>query len=239
MSTTDYIKELGIDSTAATPEADAPANDTEDFVQVSNTEETIEDTKADTEPNISDELKKQIEGLEKRISDKDEYINLLREKSKSEENFDGKTEEVDTPDIDFWDDPEATIKELKETIRLQQMQTHEVAYASTVPDYWKTVNPEDLKKAVATDTDFANTFNGSSEPYRVAYEYLSKQTEAQKASEQSLREQIKAELLKEMGMDKPKKEGVPNMGNMGGTSGGKRTESPDDGFSSVFGKSRY
>lgn len=238
MSTTDYIKELGIDSTAATPEVDAPANDTEDFVQVSNTEETIEDTKADTEPNISDELKKQIEGLEKRISDKDEYINLLREKSKAEETFESETEEVDTS-VDFWDDPEATVKELRETMRIQQMQIQETVYANSVNDYWKTVNPEALKSAVATDTEFADTFNRSNEPYKVAYEYLSKKTEAAKASETSLREQIKAELLKEMGMDKPKKEGVPNMGNMGGTSGGKRTESPDDGFSSVFGKSRY
>jgi vacuolar-type H+-ATPase subunit I/STV1 len=233
----DYIKELGIDSTTATP-SDAEVKDTGDFVQVSNTEETIEDTTSDTEPNVSDELKKQIEGLEKRISDKDNYINELREASKANEAEVGETEEVDTS-VDFWDDPEATIKELKETMRIQNMQTQEVAYASTVPDYWKTVNPEALKSAVATDTEFANTFNSSNAPYKVAYEYLVKQTETAKASEQSLREQIKAELLKEMGMDKPKKGAVPNMGNMGGASGGKRTESSDDGFSSVFGKSRY
>jgi len=231
----DYINELGIGSVDTTP-SDVEANNTEDFVQVSTTEETKEDTKLDTEPNISDELKKQIEGLEKRISDKDEYINLLREQSKANEVVESKTEDVDT-DSDFWDDPEAVVRNLKETMRIQQMQIQETVYANTVPDYWKTVNPEALKSAVATDTEFANTFNRSNEPYKVAYEYLVKKTETAKANEMTLREQIKAELLKEMGMDKPKKEAPPSMGSMGGSSG-KRTDIPDDGFAAVFGNSR-
>lgn len=231
-----YIDELGIGSVDATP-SDAETENTEDFVQVSNTEETIEDTKEDTEPNISEELKKQIEGLEKRISDKDEYINLLREQSKKQEAEFSETEEVDTSDVDFWDDPEATIKSLKETLRIQQMQTQEIVYANTVDNYWETVNSDALKSAVATDADFANEFNKSNQPYKVAYEYLKKKTETVKASEQSLREQIKAELLKEMGMDKPKKEAPPSMGSMGGSSG-KRTDIPDDGFAAVFGSKR-
>ena len=232
-----YIEELGIGSVDATP-SDADTDNTEDFVQVSTTEETKEDTKLDTEPNISEALKKQIEGLEKRISDKDEYINLLREQSKKQEASFNETEDVDTNDTDFWDDPEAVVRNLKETMRIQQMQIQETVYANTVPDYWSTVNPEALKSAVATDAEFANTFNRSNEPYKVAYEYLSKKTEAAKASEQSLREQIKAELLKEMGIDKPKKEAPPAMGKMGGNSGDKRTDVPDDGFAAVFGKSR-
>lgn len=230
----DYIKELGIDSTATTP-SDVEVNDTEDFVQVSNTEETIEESKSDTEPNISEALRKQIEGLEKRISDKDEYINLLREQSKAKEEPTSETVEVDT-ETDFWDDPEAVVRNLKETMRIQQMQIQETVYANTVPDYWKTVNQEALKSAVATDPEFSKEFNRSNEPYKVAYEYLSSKTQAAKASEQSLREQIKAELLKEMGLDKPSKEAPPAMGKMGGMSGSKRTDVPDDGFAAVFGQ---
>ena len=233
----DYIKELGIDSTNATPAADAvdaTDNNTGDFVQDSTTEESKENTTVDTEPNVSEALKKQIEGLEKRISDKDEYINLLREQSKAQEASDS-TEEVDTQ-ADFWDDPEKIVKDMQNTIRMQQMQIQETVYANTVNDYWKTVNPEALKGAVATDPEFSKEFNSSNEPFRVAYEYLSKKTEAETAKTQSLREQIKAELLKEMGLDKPKKEGVPNMGNMGGNNNSsKKTEAPEDGFASVFG----
>ena len=235
MSNHDYINELGIGSAEATP-PDAEVNNPEDFVQDSTTEESKEDTKTDTEPNISEELKKQIEGLEKRIADKDEYINLLREQSKSKEEQTSTVEEVDTQ-ADFWDDPEKIVKDMQETIRIQQMQIQETVYANTVENYWKTVNPEALKTAVATDAEFANEFNKSQEPFRVAYEYLSKKTQAEKQQTESLREQIKAELLKEMGLDKPKKEAVPNMGSMGG-SNDKKSSAPDDGFAAVF-KTKY
>ena len=230
----DYIKEMGIDSTKATPETEAEVNNTEDFVQDSNTEESKVDTDGNTEPNISDGLQKQIDGLEKRIADKDDYINTLREQSKAQEaEVNG---DVDTETDDFWDDPEAKFNDMRETMRIQQMQIGETQYANTVENYWKTVNQEALKTAVATDADFADTFNSSNEPFRVAYEYLSKKTEAETASKQSLRDEIKAELLKEMGIDKPKKEAIPNMGDMGGKSSDKRkSNASDDGFASVFG----
>lgn len=227
----DFIKELGISSDDATP-LDAESNDTGDFVQDSNTEESTIEAKADTEPDISEELRKQIAGLEKRISDKDEYINLLREQSKAQEAQD--YDEADTG-TDFWDDPEKIVSEMRETIRIQQMQIAETQFANSVDNYWKTVNPDALKRAVATDADFSKEFNASNEPYRVAYEYLSKQVEAEKSKEQILREQIKAELLKEMGVKKPKESPVPNMGSIGG-SNGKKTDAPDDGFAAVFGR---
>ena len=230
----DYIKEMGIDSTKATPETEAEVNNTEDFVQDSNTEESKVDTDGNTEPNISDGLQKQIDGLEKRIADKDDYINTLREQSKAQEAE--VNSDVDTETDDFWDDPEAKFNDMRETMRIQQMQIGETQYANTVENYWKTVNQEALKTAVATDADFADTFNSSNEPFRVAYEYLSKKTEAETASKQSLRDEIKAELLKEMGIDKPKKEAIPNMGDMGGKSSDKRkSNASDDGFASVFG----
>ena len=228
-----YIQEMGIDSTDATPETEAEVNNQEDFVQDSTTEESDSDAKLDTEPNVSVGLQKQIDGLEKRITDKDDYINLLREQSKAQE-AEVNNEEVDAS-TDFWDDPEKTVQDMRETMRIQQMQIQETVYANTVENYWKTVNPEALKNAVATDTDFTNEFNKSPEPFKVAYEYLSKKNTAETASKQTLRDEIKAELLKEMGIDKPKKSGVPNMGNMGGGSGTKTSSASSDGFSSVFG----
>lgn len=230
----DYIKELGIDSTEAT-QSDAKVNNSEDFVQDSTTEESEVNTDGNTEPNISEGLQKQIEGLEKRISDKDEYINLLREQSKAQEEAEV-TDDVNTQ-TDFWDDPEKIVNDMKETIRVQQMQIAETQYANTVDGYWKTVNQDALKSAVATDTGFANEFNSSSEPFKVAYEYLVKKTEKQKTDTDTLRAEIKAELLKEMGVKQPKEKVVPNMGNMGGSNGSK-SDAPDDGFASVF-NSRY
>ena len=233
----DFISELGIGLEDATP-TDAESNNTNesniDLDQDSNTEESKTKANQNTEADESG-LRKQIEGLEKRIADKDEYINLLREQSKAKEE--SSNIEEDNTQTDFWDDPEKIVKEMQQNMKLQQLQLQEIGYANTVENYWKTVNPEALQQAVATDAEFAKKFNSSSEPYRDAYEYLSKKAEKVKSDEVSLREQIKAELMKEMGLDKPKKTGVPNMGSMGGSSGSSKSEAPSDGFSSVFGQS--
>jgi len=239
----DYIQELGIGLDDATL-TDADMNNTDlesekDFVQEPE-EPTLTDgdsktdTDKDTVPDMSEELRKQIEGLEKRISDKDEYINTLRDNSKKQE-ADTQTDNDDTTD-DFWDDPEKKFKEMQETMRVQQMQIQETVYANTVDEYWKIVNPEALQKAVATDTDFSKKFNGSNEPYKTAYEYLTKQTKDTEASNLSLRESIKAELIKEMGLEpKKKRSGIPDMSKMGGSNGSKSTVS-DDGFAAIFGQ---
>ena len=231
----DYIKELGIDSSEATPVTEVLENNPEDFVQDSNTEESgVKEADGNTEPDISLELKKQIEGLEKRIGDKDDYINKLRDESKALEESNS-TEEVNDTTDDFWDDPEQKFKDMQETMRVQAMQIAETQYANSVDDYWKTVNQDALQKAVATDTEFQAEFNKSNDPYRVAYEYLSKQTKDSVAKDVSLRESIRQEILKEMGVDKdkPKQEGVPNMGSLGGSNGSK-SEAVSDGFASVF-----
>ena len=233
----DYIKELGIDSSKATPVADAQENNQENFVQGSNTEEPKEVASKDTEPDISVELRKQIEGLEKRISDKDEYINMLREQSKQQE-AEGQGNEVDTQAVDFWDDPEKIVNQLQEQIRIQHMQIAETQYANTVDDYWKTVNPQDLQNAVATDPDFQKEFNSSDKPYVVAYEYLSKKNTEKKSAEEKLREEMRAELMKELGVKDKPKETVPNMGSMGGSNQTNKSNAPDDGFAAVFG-SKY
>ena len=237
MGNLDYIQELGIGEsqeveTEATEEINAEQSEEADFVQEQEDTPT-EDTEVDTEqPSEMEALKKQIEGMEKRIADKDKFIEELRAESKQKEA----EQQVDTyEEEDFWDNPEATVKKLQDTIKIQQLQIQETIYANTVEGYWKTVNPEALQKAVATDTDFAKEFNSSREPYRVAYEYLNKQAKTKMESDLSLREQIKSELMKEMGLDKKKKEVPPTINNSGGKSSSTKPDISSDGFASVFG----
>ena len=230
----DYIQELGIGSDDAT-QSDAETNDTGDIVQDSSTEESEVSTGGNTEPDISVELRKQIEGLEKRISDKDEYINTLREQSKAREE-DSYGDDEDTNQVDdFWENPEKVIQDMKETMRIQQMQIVEAQYANTVENYWKTVNQKDLQEAVALDPEFSKQFNDSNEPFRVAYEYLSKKTSSKAEEQSALEQSIRDKILKEMGLDKPKKDGMPNMGKMGGSAGTK-ADANEDGFAAVFGQ---
>lgn len=240
----DYIQELGIgleDATQTDAETNNTTNESEEDLSLDSEEPTPTDGDSkdnideDTEPKIDEGMQKQIDMLEKRIKDKDDYINTLREQSKGKE-AEADTEVGDTTE-DFWDDPEAKFKQLQDTMRLQQLQIQETVYANTVDDYWKTVNPEALQEAVATDPEFGKEFNGSSEPYKTAYEYLNKKATQKKTDADSLKESIRQELIKEMGLEKksPKKEVIPNMNNLGGSSGSK-SEVPDDGFSAVFGQ---
>jgi hypothetical protein len=234
----DFIEELGMseptssENTESPEQENTPSSPEEDFVQepTEQTVDTKEETQEDTEPNELAEIKKQMDIMQKRIDDKDAYIQELREQSKQKEE--SQSEEVVDEEDEFWEDPVAKYKELQRTIQLQQMQIQETVYANTVEDYWKTVNPDALKEAVATDTKFAQEFNGSKEPYKTAYEYLSAKKTQKVQSETALREQIRKELLAEMGKDKPKKETVPSI--QTGSSGTKNT-APEDGFSAVFG----
>ena len=234
-----YIEELGIgepsvESTESHEEKETNDSPEEDFVQEPETDSDTNETQENTESNELDELRKMIEGMEKRIADKDDYIEKLRNESKQEA-----TKEVDEDkgvdeEDDFWEDPVKKYKELQKTIQIQQMQIQETIYANTVDGYWETVNQDALKEAVATDTEFAEKFNKSSEPYKTAYEYLTAKKQAKVQSEQSLREQIKQELLKEMNI-KSAKETVPSTTSMTSKSGGSKRDVSEDGFASVFG----
>ena len=245
-----YIDELGIGQDLPDSDTDAVENETteesEEDLSLDSEEKPSENTESDTEQNseLLQSLKSQIEGMEKRIADKDDYIAQLREASKQKEadNQQGDTEVSETEDDDdFWANPELTIKQLKaelkeqrEAGRIQQMQIQETIYANTVDDYWKTVNPKALQEAVATDEEFMTEFNSSAEPYKTAYEYLKNKADTKAQSELSLREQIKKELQEEMGLTKEKKEVPPNI-NTGGKSGGTQKKASEDGFAAVFG----
>jgi hypothetical protein len=240
MGNLDYIQELGIgESQEVETEATEKINTEEEQSEVTDFVQEQEDTPTENtgveteQPSEMEALRKQIDGMEKRIADKDKFIEELREASKQkeaeEQQFDTSVDEED-----FWDNPEATVKKLQDTIKIQQLQIQETIYANTVDDYWKTVNPEALKEAVATDTEFTKKFNSSNQPYKVAYEYLKGKADSKTKAETTLREQIKAELMAEMGIKKEKKEVPPSI-NGGSKSSTTKNDAPADGFSSMFG----
>jgi len=188
-------------------------------------------------------MEEEMEVYRKRITDKDKYINELREESKKTEE----TKTVDTQDNseveddeDFWSNPEKTVQDLrnelaqqKETARVQNLQMQEVHYANTVDDYWATVNGELLKEAVSVDTEFADKFNKSNEPYKVAYEYLKEQSKVKATKADAYKEQVRQEILKEMNV-KEKKEIPPNV-NIGSKPSDTGSKADSDGFASIFG----
>ena len=221
------------------------SDESQDFVQDSELTEgsETEESQEDTAPNGQfEELRKQIEGIEKRLKDKDDYINEMREQSMSKEKAKQEPQEDDVVDDEdaFYSDPIAYVKSIKEEMarqqHIQQLQLAEIQFSNTVDNYWQTVNGKDLNEAIAADKDFAEKFNSSKEPYKDAYDYLIAKKAEKTKSEQSLREQIRAEerekLLKEIGSKK--KETVPNYKQFSGSSSSK--DAIDDGFMSVFGK---
>lgn len=114
------------------------------------------------------------------------------------------------------------------------MQIAEAVYANTVDNYWKTVNANTLREAIAGDDNFADEFNRSREPYRIAYEYLTQKSQKKDSEMKSLKEQIRAELMKEMGIKKGSVEAPPSIAKMSSSSGQNR-QLNEDGFASVFG----
>ena len=248
MSNLSYIEELGIGvmpdvETETTDEPNTIDNESDNDLSLEHEDEVAETEVDKTEVNTDMQaLMSQINGMEKRIADKDEYINELREASKQKEA--DNQQEVDTStdeDEDFWSNPEETIKSLKDELksqkeagRIQQLQTYEIHYANTVDDYWKTVNPDSLKEAVSADAEFADKFNNSKEPYKTAYEYLKDRTKAKASSDQEYKDKIIQDYLKDNGISKGKKEVPPNI-NGGSKSTGSGKKAIDDGFASVFG----
>lgn len=252
MADLDYIDALGMGEpsseenteleTNVNKPTDNPDNEDLSLDSTENVETTNEesDTKENTVPPELVEMKKQIEGMEKRLADKDAYIEQLRQESMSnEESGDNTSDTEDGVEEDFWDDPVGYVKKMKEEFanqtQIQQLQINETIYANTVDNYWKTVNQDALKEAVATDAEFSEKFNNSKEPYKVAYEYLSEKANTKTKSEQALRDKIKAELLEEMGT-KRKKDVVPSTNNLGGKSGDGKSNEVEDGFMAVFGR---
>ena len=230
MGNLSYIDELGIGSDEPTNEDGELDNDTQDGLNDSG-DSTQMDDESKTSETDTERLMKQITALEKRISDKDAYINELRKESQKKGDVEASNGEEDE---DFWANPEAHYKKLKEQQRIQQMQIAEAVYANTVDNYWKVVKADTLREAIASDADFADEFNRSREPYRVAYEHLTQRTAKKDNELKSLKEQIRAELMKEIGIKKGTVEAPPSMAKISSSSGQNR-QINEDGFASVFG----
>ena len=244
-----YIEELGIGVSQEGSITETNSNNTEEpqeGLSLGSEEKTSDNKVADTESNdniksLVESLKSQINGMEKRIADKDAYINELREASKQKEVNQGQEDDTNSNDYDFWSNPEKTISNLKKELeeqkrvtRIQQLQTMEIHYANTVKDYWATVNQDSLKEAVLSDENFAKEFNNSKEPYKVAYEYLKNKAENKTKESNSLREQIRKEILAELNIKDNKVDIPPNINNGGKSSSSVKT-APQDGFVAVFG----
>ena len=233
----DYIDELGIGSEEPTIEDGSQdnSNESDKDLSLDSGEEPEEQTEGDTEASKFEVLQEQIKGMEKRMADKDTYIQELKEMSKTKEP----EVEVDEEESDFWDDPESKYKQMQEQMNIQGLRLQEAVYANTVDGYFKTVNPESLKEAVSTDAEFAEKFNNSKEPYKVAYEHLSQVAEARKVekdtSDKAYRDKIRAEVLEELKQKPSSKDTVPNI-NSSGSSNQSGNSGSDDGFASIFGQ---
>jgi hypothetical protein len=243
----DYINEM----TDNLPENDSQ----EETEQTSNTDESIEasteevekveeTTQVEPEVQVDEtetkiaELTEKLAKAEGRMSEKDRYINELRNqnnKADKKEETESKTEAEDG----FWDDPEKNFGDVKQTVEALQFELAETRYASQNPDYYDFVNLDAVQKAAAEDKDFANDFDTASNKFDVAYTYLKNKSEEIAKSETLSREELKAQLTEEIKAElnvKPKKKAPQSVSGVGhaGTTG---NEAPSDGFASVFGES--
>lgn len=244
MAELDFIKELGI---GVEPEADTETatNNTEEESDKDlslEPEEKPSETEVEENTELSDmskiqeqmlEQSKQMEMMQKRLNDSQDYIKTLKETA-VEEPVEEKTV---VEEEDFWDNPEGNFKNLQEEIKslrqeiLQKAEidnatTVEEAYAKTVDGYYDTVNLAKVEAAAKLSPEFANSMKETSNPYKTAYDYL-------KGQDTKLRDEIKAELLKEMNV-KSTKEVPPNIGS-NGSSNSSSKKAPADGFAQLFG----
>ena len=91
-----------------------------------------------------------------------------------------------------------------------------------------------MQEAVAADSEFAQTFNDSNEPYKVAYEYLTKKSTEVKSKKDSYEADLKAQWMKEMGLEKKEPKEVPPSMSSVGSSSGSDSDDTADGFISFF-----
>lgn len=254
------LEDLGIGEEEPTQEIDGDSEVKEDLNlsdstedSTSNRDENNSEAEENTETSNDDtskyseleakltELTKQQETYEKRLSDKDKYINELKNgKTKNSEDESVEAEESDN--LDFWDDPEGLIKKLQaqiaetnEATRIANLRVDESYYAQARPDYLDLVNQDNLIKAFGEDKEFESAFKNSAKPYEVAYEYLKNKQTNKTKQETDYRSQIEKEILAKYGLDKKNKEAIPSVNKVGSSTTGRAKAEPEDGFASVFG----
>lgn len=245
------MEDLGIGSDDSTPVMEDDSNNPEEIDsdtltpntdgKVAEAAEETDTVKADTEPSDDETtaLKAELEKANKRISDKDKYINELRQaKPEKEEKMVG-DDETSSGD-DFWEDPEGNYKTLLSQLQMANLRIDENAYAMKNADYFDVVNAESIQGAFQTNPEFMEEFNTSSRPYEAAYKFLKANLETRELNDKQQKDQLESEIrdkvLSELGIDKdtPKKQIPPSMRSLGSSSTTKEGGS-DDGFTSVFG----
>ena len=241
MATLDYIDMIGVDTSTDEDNTEVKSNSSEeesneDFVQDSE-DAASDNTDKVTEPSELDGLREQIAGMEKRIADKDDFINELREKAKAqeaEENSD--TKDVEVENVDFWDDPEGEfnavkkqLQELKDSIAQDKSliteQAIESSYANTVEGYHELVTTQSVRAAAILDPEFDKSMQNSKNIYKTAYEYLSGKEAEREAK-------YRAKTLKDLNI-KEKREVPPSIGN--GSSKNSDSDNGISGFAEFFG----
>ena len=225
-STNDTSNEENLSVNSDTPTNDGEKSETSD---AGNTENSNTEVKDDYKAKL-DELVLELEKAQKRISDKDKYINELRNSNKNESSREENND-------DFWSNPEGTVDTLKKELTNIRNELAETRYANTKPDYWDYVNSNDVQEALTTDTEFSSKLQEASNPYEFAYNYFKAKKESIKATEsasiEALKAKLREELLEEMKAG-TKKETVPSIKNIG-NSNSRFNDNIDDGFSAVFG----
>lgn len=211
-----------------------------------NSEPTVEtDPSEESDDTVNtgelETLRAELEKANKRISDKDRYINELKQGKQQGEDATAARDDFDTDDGEsFWDDPEANYKKLMNQLQIANLRIDENAYAMKHSDYYDIVNGEALKEAFDAHPEFLNDFNNSNRKYETAYKFLKANMETKqmtaKQQQEKLESEIRAKVLAELGIsnDTPKKQVPPNMRSLGSASNAKQ-ESSADGFASVFG----
>lgn len=237
------LEQLGMNENLSVNSSESDLDNQEDTQDENSTVTDTVNTDTETEEKETTsfekellEIKKQLEVNNKRLSDKDRFIEELKgelrdlREGKSQE----KVESNGDSESSFWDDPEGTIKRLSEELRVANIRIDESTFASNKPDYWDIVTADNLKEAFTKDAEFLDEFTSSKRPYEVAYNYLvSKQTESKSSFDKLVEERVNAKL-KEMGIsEKAKKETIPNIGNSGSSSS-SNTKLEDNDYMSVF-----
>lgn len=225
---------LTLSSEEATQDMDAEPTDT---LEETDTPEGDTETADDIDyASEVEKLKAELDKANKRISDKDKYINELRN-PKQEGNEEAKEELPQEPEEDFWDNPEGIVTNLKNEVLNLRNELAEQRYAATKSDYWEHVKSEEIKDALNNDATFADGLKDVANPYEYAYNYFKSKHEskaqAETATREELKKQLRAELMEEMKMGN-KKETPPSMRNVGKSTGSSNT-SNEDGFAAVFG----
>jgi hypothetical protein len=189
------------------------------------------------------ELEKENEIAKKRVSDKDKYINELKQGKQEEPQLEV---ELDGDD-DFWDDPEAKYKAMvaqyeaiKQTMEQQLLianrRIDENAYALTHPDYYEIVTSDAVKAAMEADPEFAAEISQSNAIYETAYLYMKSQKETKAKQAESAEAELERKILAKYGInpEKATKQVPPSMKSIGNANG-NRSESNVDGFAEMFG----